>query len=169
MRRIIIIISIISAVCSAGSTAYSQITAAIGPATYYFVQSNDNNLHYGINTRLAYDTHQILIDAGFRIFDNVTSSVRTLGYRDPENLFDTLVIINSVTGKSWELFLNGHYYFVGQPEENTGLYALAGLSAFYYTQVNKLSVHNPSYFPDQKNIQCRYRSKIPVAAQLVIH
>jgi len=158
MKRLICTISIISALIFTCSTGFSQISVAIGPSTYYFISSNDDNLHYGLNARLAYDTHQILIDAGIRIFDKVTSTVKTVGYLNPEDTFDKLVIFNSVTCKSWELFLNGQYYFTGMPEEKAGVYGILGVSALYYEQTNNLSDHDPAYYPPAKFIDKRLHS-----------
>ncbi|MCX6257299.1 MAG: hypothetical protein NTW49_05295 [Bacteroidia bacterium] len=142
----------------AGTASRAQIMAGFGPTTYYFLSSKDNNLHYGANLRLSYDTHQILFDAGFSIYDKVISTVRTLGHLstlkpgDPGYDFFTVPIYNSVTGQSWQLFLNCQYFFKGIPEEKSGFYGILGVTALNYSQTNKLSTYDQNYFPSPKFI-----------------
>jgi hypothetical protein len=161
-NRILFIVLTLQLLLS-GIAVNAQYSLGLGPATYFFIGSNDNNLHYGLNARLAYDTHQIMFDAGFSFYDKVTSSVRTLGYRDPQNPFDTVEIYNSVNGASWSMYLNLHYYFIGMPESKGGFYGLAGVTALYYTQTNSLSTYDTHYFPTAKFIDKAVHSSTQLA------
>ncbi len=137
------------------SSAYvlpAQLTLGTSPTSYYFLGSYDNNVHLGFNIRGGLDYDRFQIDLGFSYFLPVISKVNTVAYEiNPTALFrQSIPIINSVDGNSFETSLQFNYFIYGQPIGGRGFYGFIGTSYFVYTQKNNLSSFDRmKYYSDE--------------------
>ncbi len=130
----------------------AQLTLGTSQASYYFLSSNDNNIHPGFNIRAGLDFDRYQIDLGFSYYLPVISKVNTIAYEvNPNALFrQSIPIINSVDGNSFETSLQFNYYIYGQPIDGNGFYGFIGSSYFVYTQRNNLSSFDRlKYYSDE--------------------
>ena len=130
----------------------AQFTIGLNGSSYYFVNSRDNNLHFGGQFRMARDWQNYMLEFDAGYFANAISSVRSKAYEvHPEtNIPQSLNINNSVTAYTIMSDLNFLYYFTGMPADGKGFYGLAGVGGFYYDQTYNLSHFNPTeYYSEQ--------------------
>jgi len=129
----------------------AQISIGLGGSSYAFINSRDNNLHYGGQLRLTRDEDLFMFELDAAYFTTSISSVPTVvkevGVPDfPINLS----IINSVSAYTVMTDLNLMYFFRGQPIDGRGWYGLVGIGGFYYDQTYNLSHFNPTdYYSEQ--------------------
>lgn len=130
------------------SVGFSQFTIGTGVNSYYFLNSTDNNIHYGPSIRGGIDFDRFQLDLGFTYFLPVISNVNTYAYEiDYNTLFPNRIdVVNSVDGTTFQTDLQMNYYIWGQPIGGKGFYGFLGSGIFMYTQQNHLSHFDPLEF-----------------------
>ena len=149
-RLILIIVFTLFALPQLGA----QYTLSLNGTAYSFINSNDNNIHYGAQIRGSYDWLNYAIEYDFGYFAPVISVIpTTVAEVHPESPFPMqLNISNSVSAVTLVNNVNFHYYFSGMPYMGTGFYAIGGLGTFYYRQQYKLSSFDSQKYYSQQYI-----------------
>lgn len=123
-------------------TSEAQFSMALGGSGYYFVNSKDNNLHFGPQLRANFDWDNKVLSFGGSYFLPVISKVPTTATKSfvaPIEFPPKINIINSVSAYSIDAFTDFHYYFRGVPIDGNGFYGIAGAGMFFYNQTYSLS------------------------------
>ncbi len=127
----------------------AQFSMALGGTGYVFVNSNDQNLHYGPQLRANFDWDNKVLSFGGSYYFPVISKVPTVAKRAglaPIEFPEKLNIINSVEAYGIDFVADFHYYFRGVPIDGRALYGIAGVGTFYYNQTYNLSSFDDSYY-----------------------
>jgi hypothetical protein len=135
--------------------AAAQFTVALNGSSYHFLNSADNNLHYGPQIRAGVDFQQFQLDLGFAYYMPVISKVNTFAYEvNPISPYfpNRISIVNSVDGVSFETTLQMNYFIYGQPIDGRGVYGFLGGGILIYSQKNNLSNFNRLEYYSEKFI-----------------
>jgi len=154
MKSVNKLIILILLTASAIPQLSAQYTLALNGSAYSFINSNDQNIHYGTQIRGSYDWQNYAIEYDFGYYAPVISVIpTTVAEVHPESPFPMLLnITNSVSAISMVNNINFHYYFAGMPYMGTGFYALTGLGSFYYRQHYNLSSFDSQKYYSQQYI-----------------